>query len=145
MGSIRKQFEQKFFTFYCTGRVKIILWHHFVSLQKFYRRINLLKPFVAIISFMKFDQIAHLSFYWPSPLTIDVILGTLSLSTINFLSFNPLIYKPVWRHITWQIFHQKWKGARGSVVECLTRDQGAVGSSLTGVTALWSLSNTHLS
>ena len=33
----------------------------------------------------------------------------------------------------------------GSVVECLTRDRGAAGSSLTGVTALWSLSKTHLS
>ena len=33
----------------------------------------------------------------------------------------------------------------GSVVECLTGDRGAAGSSLTGVTALWSLSKTHLS
>ena len=33
----------------------------------------------------------------------------------------------------------------GSVVECLTRDREAAGSSLTGVTALWSLSKTHLS
>ena len=33
----------------------------------------------------------------------------------------------------------------GSVVECLTRYGGATGSSLTGVTALWSLSKTHLS
>ena len=33
----------------------------------------------------------------------------------------------------------------GSVVECLTRDPRAAGSSLTGVTALWSLSKTHLS
>ena len=33
----------------------------------------------------------------------------------------------------------------GSVVECLTRDRGAAGSSLTGVTALWFLSKTHLS
>ena len=32
-----------------------------------------------------------------------------------------------------------------SVVECLTRDRRAAGSSLTGVTALWSLSKTHLS
>ena len=31
----------------------------------------------------------------------------------------------------------------GSVEECLTRDRGAVGSSLTGITALWSLSKTH--
>ena len=33
----------------------------------------------------------------------------------------------------------------GSVVECLTRDRRATGSSLTGVTVLWSLSKTHLS
>ena len=33
----------------------------------------------------------------------------------------------------------------GSVVECLTRDWRAAGSSLTGVPALWSLSKTHLS
>ena len=33
----------------------------------------------------------------------------------------------------------------GSVVECLTRDRGAAGLSLTGITALWSLSETHLS
>ena len=33
----------------------------------------------------------------------------------------------------------------GSEVECLTRDRGAAGSSLVGVTALWSLSKTHLS
>ena len=33
----------------------------------------------------------------------------------------------------------------GSVVECLTLDQRAAGSSLTGITALWSLSKTHLS
>ena len=33
----------------------------------------------------------------------------------------------------------------GSVVECLTRDREAKGSSLTGVTGLWSLSKTHLS
>ena len=33
----------------------------------------------------------------------------------------------------------------GSAVECLTQDREAAGSSLTGVTALWSLSKTHLS
>ena len=33
----------------------------------------------------------------------------------------------------------------GSVVECFTRDREAAGSSLTGVTSLWSLSKTHLS
>ena len=35
--------------------------------------------------------------------------------------------------------------AVAQVVECLTRDRRAAGSSLTGVTALWSLSKTHLS
>ena len=33
----------------------------------------------------------------------------------------------------------------GSVVECLTQDRRAAGSSLTGVNALWSLSKIHLS
>ena len=33
----------------------------------------------------------------------------------------------------------------GLVVERLTRDREAAGSSLTGFTALWSLSKTHLS
>ena len=33
----------------------------------------------------------------------------------------------------------------GSVVELLTRDRRAVGSSLTSITLLWSLSKTHLS
>ena len=42
------------------------------------------------------------------------------------------------------IYHIVWERS-GSVVECLTRDRGAAGSSLTGVTALWSLSKTHLS
>ena len=36
-------------------------------------------------------------------------------------------------------------GHSGSVVECLTRDRRDAGSSLTSVTALWSLSKTHLS
>ena len=38
---------------------------------------------------------------------------------------------------------QKKREQIGSVVECLTRDQGAGGSSFTSVTALWSLSKTH--
>ena len=33
----------------------------------------------------------------------------------------------------------------GSMVKCLNQDQGAAGSSLTGVTAVWSLSKPHLS
>ena len=40
---------------------------------------------------------------------------------------------------------QIYRERNGSVVECLTRDRKAASSSLTGVTALWSLSKTHLS
>ena len=40
---------------------------------------------------------------------------------------------------------EKFRERSGSVVECLTRDRRAAGSSITGVTALWSLSKTHLS
>ena len=40
--------------------------------------------------------------------------------------------------------HFSWERS-GSVLECLTRDREAAGSSLTGATAFWSLSKTHLS
>ena len=46
--------------------------------------------------------------------------------------FNELLVTQVWER-------------SGSVVECLARDRGTASSNLTGVTALWSLSNTHLS
>ena len=41
--------------------------------------------------------------------------------------------------------HFEMRERSGSVVDCLTRDRKAAGSSLTGVTVLWSLSKTHLS
>ena len=44
-----------------------------------------------------------------------------------------------------KVNYKRMRERRCSVVECLTRDRGAAGSSLTGVTALWSLSRTHLS
>ena len=43
-----------------------------------------------------------------------------------------------------QLTLYKWERS-GSVVECLTRDRGAAGSSRTGDTTLWSLRKTHLS
>ena len=45
----------------------------------------------------------------------------------------------------WNQRQEKVLERSGSVVECLTRERGAVGSSHTDVTALWSLSKTHLS
>ena len=42
-------------------------------------------------------------------------------------------------------FDTRMREHSGSVEECFTRDGGAAGSCLTGVTASWSLSKTHLS
>ena len=39
--------------------------------------------------------------------------------------------------------NQYYRKRSDSVVECLTRDRGAAGSSLSGVTELWLLSETH--
>ena len=62
---------------------------------------------------------------------------------IGFMQVKEDVYKPYpLRCYNCQVFgHHE----NGSVVECLTRDRRAAGSSLTGVTALWSLSKTHLS
>ena len=50
------------------------------------------------------------------------------------------------RYLYYKFYSCVWCGERsGSVVECLTRVRGTEGSSLTGVTALWSLSKTQLS
>ena len=43
------------------------------------------------------------------------------------------------------MLHRQGRERSDSVAECLNRDRGAAGSSLTGVTALWSLSKTRLS
>ena len=43
-----------------------------------------------------------------------------------------------------EVFKHKCRERSGSVLECLTWDQGAAGSSLTGVIALLCLSKTHL-
>ena len=57
-------------------------------------------------------------------------------------------YCGIWAGSALHMHHKKRKKKRehsGSVVECLSRDQRAAGSRLTGVTALWYLSKTHLS
>ena len=52
----------------------------------------------------------------------------------------PMLYKYIY-----ELYKINIRERSCSVEECLTRDRGAVGLSLTGVTALWSLSKTHLS
>ena len=55
----------------------------------------------------------------------------------------------MYKMIMYEYFKQNLKlepwERSSSVEECLTGDRGVAGSSLTGVTALWSLSKTHLS
>ena len=60
----------------------------------------------------------------------------LSLSRNSFNKFN---------NTSRFYLHMSHRERSGSVAKCLTRDRGAAGSSLTGITALWSLSKTHLS
>ena len=50
-------------------------------------------------------------------------------------------------HLVHTVCHRGYLNisAGSAVAECLTRDREAAGSSLTGVTVLWSLSKTHLS
>ena len=67
---------------------------------------------------------------------LDQHLVSTSLLSYCFIRITGMIFK---------IFNCLLGEPSGSVVECLTRDRGAAGSSLTGVTALWSLSKTHLS
>ena len=57
---------------------------------------------------------------------------------------QPLLYKTLYFQNCDIIFPFLHEDIWGSVVECLTRDRGAPGSSLIRITALWSLSKTHL-
>ena len=68
-----------------------------------------------------------------TPCHISQLPGSLRSSTVGPLIFNKVNFKQI-----------QGEGS-GSVVVCLTRDGRAAGSSLTGITALWSLSKTHLS
>ena len=64
-----------------------------------------------------------------------------------YQKINVLISQP--EHMLWLlklcVVTKRCRESSGSVVECLTRDRGAAGLSLTGITELWSLSKTHLS
>ena len=57
------------------------------------------------------------------------------------------VYLYIWLrlHLALIVFFMCYKRIGSLVVECLTQDREDSGSSLTGVTALWSLSKTHLS
>ena len=64
---------------------------------------------------------------------IPCIIIFICLNILKYVMHNMILLGQIWREHS------------GSVVECLTRDGEAAGSSLTGVTVLWSLSKIHLS
>ena len=104
-----------------------------------------------------------LLFYLPlsgsSPdMTVILLTGTLSLNSINRLTTKAQVSfqcsktcvkgplkKRQNKFLTKKYIQCTLWERSGSVVECLTRDRRAGGSSLTDVTVLWSLSKTHLS
>ena len=63
---------------------------------------------------------------------------------VNFKDQTLYVFSQI-KHIRQDFYSVTRRERNGSVVECLTQDRGAAGSSLTSVTALWSLSKTHLS
>ena len=66
-----------------------------------------------------------------------------SFTVYRMASFQSFQQKIIWMEFVGHCYRNR--ECSGSVVECLTRDLEAAGSSLTEVTALWSLSKTHLS
>ena len=62
-----------------------------------------------------------------------------------FVKYAILCWKKDACNLSFLSLNDKSRERSGSVVECLIRDGEAAGSSLTRVTALWSLSKTHLS
>ena len=70
------------------------------------------------------------------------IIETVSSCNICFINHELSLFRTT---IGFRDTYRPCREHSGSVVECLTRDRMATGSSLTDVTALWSLSKTHLS
>ena len=81
------------------------------------------------LSKKKIGELQHLLTLLMVVFILNPYNGSTALSLQLSCQFNPVISRE----------------RSGSVVECLTGDQRVAGSSLTGVTALWSLSKTHLS
>ena len=84
--------------------------------------------------------------------TFNILSSLCSLADWNkpyLIQIYTLFYNRPWGYKTFFMLnsaeHEIYREGSGSVVECLTWDRGAAGSSLTGITVLWSLSKTHLS
>ena len=92
---------------------------------------------IQLVLFWEFQQ-----FFWQNTVRSSFVAvwdnsffsGTFEIFVVSVLWYATVLESP----------SGKWEHS-GSVVECLTRDRGVEGSSLTGVTALWSLCKTHFS
>ena len=80
---------------------------------------------------LKFTKHSNITFLKPTLLQQSIIMAQMTALQHN------LQFCCSWKH-------QHLRERSGSMVECLARDRGAGGSSLTGVTVLWSLSKTYL-
>ena len=98
----------------------------------------------------------HFGSLWPWHWLLASFLGFSCYITAYFLQMCHMLDQFLWGHSSrvcdiscfffcFFFVFVFFRECSGSVVECLTWDRGAAGSSLTGVTALWSLSKTHLS
>ena len=81
----------------------------------------------------------------PLKYTMDNPILTVSICMENPSEYKGLNRKSLCKYQSYLSVTRAFWERSGSMVECLTRDRRATGSSLTGVTALWSLSQTHLS
>ena len=114
----------------------------------------------SIVYILMLKKKATLSFVYVNlmaRLICIAIPGPLSGQSYVYKSFTHMLYlgntflfqhdnapiPAIWQWTVCKLI-MSWERS-GSVVECLTRDWEAAGSSLTGVTTLWSLSKTHLS
>ena len=78
---------------------------------------------------------------WALSVNQDGLQNGRSLKVFNCGHSNLVIYHRIYSKFHTYYFYHAYTGPlerSGSVVECLTWDRGAGGSSLTGVTALWS-------
>ena len=89
---------------------------------------------ICVSEYTEYDSELYQTFGWIS--SLPWLLVIIDFTVYDWMFANMAVHY----HLAFSL--QNTRG--GSVVECLTRDQGAAGLSLTGVTALWSLSKTLL-
>ena len=102
--------------------------------------------YVSILELFTFDGLADfLMENIPMSVTSHAYSTTFKFELFTFDGLADFLMENIPMSVASHAYSTTFRERSGSVVECLTQDRRAVGSSLTGVTALWSLSKTHLS